>query len=120
MMSGGPNRPSGGPDGGVRVLTTLPGTLEKRGPGFILEFTIKVHGNPDHDKAQSHFVYNSPSTIPILVKLGTESYDGGGSNGAGCEVFGEELTEDVGFYRRINKPALIRIINAFHFRLCSH
>jgi len=70
-MSGGPSRPSGGPGGDVRVLTTLPGTPEKGGPGFILEFTIKVHGNLGHDKAQSHFVYNSPSTIPILVKLGT-------------------------------------------------
>ena len=119
-MSGGPNRPSGGLGGDVRVLTMLPGTLEKGGPGFILEFTVKVHGNPGHDKAQSHFVYNSPSTIPILVKLGTESYDGGESNGASCEVFGEELTKDVGFYQRINKSALIRIINTFLFRLCFH
>jgi len=71
MISGDPNRPSGGPGGDVRVLTTLPGTLEKGGPGFILEFTIKVHGNPGHDKAQSHVVYYSPSTMPILVKLGT-------------------------------------------------
>ena len=29
MISGDPNRPSGGPGGDVRVLTTLPGTLEK-------------------------------------------------------------------------------------------
>ena len=28
----------------------------------------------------------------------TESYDGGESNGASCEVFGGELTKDVGFY----------------------
>jgi len=71
MRSRDPNRPSGGPGGDVRVLTTLSGTQEKGGPGFILEFTIKVHGNPGHDKAQSHFVYYSPSTMPILVKLGT-------------------------------------------------
>jgi len=71
MRSRDPNRHSGGPGGDVRVLTTLSGTLEKGGPGFILEFTIKVHGNLGHDKAQSHFIYNSPSTIPILVKLGT-------------------------------------------------
>ena len=51
MRSRDPNRPSGGPGGDVRVLTTLSGTLEKGGPGFILEFTIKVHGNPGHDKA---------------------------------------------------------------------
>src|SRR5258705_13118864 len=69
MMSGGPNRPSGGPGGDVRVLTTLQGTLEKGGPSFVSEFTIKVHGNPGHDKAQSHFVYISPSTIRISAKL---------------------------------------------------
>ncbi len=72
MISGGPNRPSGGPGGDVRVPTTFPGTLEKGGPGFILEFTTKVCGNLGHDKAQSHFVYNSPSTIWILAKLGTD------------------------------------------------
>ena len=71
MISGDPNRPSGGPGGDVRVLTTFPGTREKGGPGFILEFTIKVHGNLGHDKAQAHFVCFSPSTIPILAKLGT-------------------------------------------------
>jgi len=46
MRSRDPNRPSGGPGGDVRVLTTLSGTQEKGGPGFILEFTIKVHGKP--------------------------------------------------------------------------
>ena len=39
MMSGGPNRPSGGPGGDVQLHTTFPDTLEKGGPGFILEFT---------------------------------------------------------------------------------
>src|SRR5258708_5926351 len=68
MRSGGPNRPSGGPGGDVRVHTTFPGTLEKGGPGFILEFTIIVHGNPGHDKAQSHFVHISPPTIRIPTK----------------------------------------------------
>src|SRR5260221_5000516 len=47
-----------------------------------------------------------------------KSYDEGESNGAGYEVFGGELTEDVGLYRRINQSALIRIINTFYFRLC--
>src|SRR5258708_40254955 len=55
---------------------------------------------------------------PNLVP--TESYDEGKSNSAGCKVFGGELTEDVGFYQRINQSALIRIINAFYFRLCLH
>src|SRR5260370_39789736 len=50
----------------------------------------------------------------------TKSYGEGESNGVSYEVFGGELTEDVGFYRRINKSALIRIINAFYFWLCFH
>ncbi len=72
MISGGPNRPSGGPGGDVRVLTTLPGTLEKGGPSFVSEFTIIVHGNLGHDKAQSHFIYISPPTVWILAKLDTD------------------------------------------------
>ena len=55
---------------------------------------------------------------PNLVP--TESYDEEESNGASFKVFGGELTEDIGFYRRINKSALIRIISAFYFRLCFH
>ena len=71
MISGDPNRPSGGPGGDVRVLTMLPGTLEKGGLSIILEFSDIVQENPGHDKVPSHFVYNSPSTIWNLVKLGT-------------------------------------------------
>src|SRR5258708_12015652 len=55
---------------------------------------------------------------PTLVPA--ESYDEGESNGAGCKVFGGELTKDIGFYQRINQSDLIRIINAFHFWLCLH
>ena len=90
---------SGGPGGDVRLLSTLPGTLEKGGPSIKLEFSTTVQGNLGHDKAQSHFVHFSPSTIPIWPNLvPTESYDEGESNGAGCEVFGGELTEGVRFY----------------------
>lgn len=71
MSSRALNRPSGGPGGDVRVHTTLPGTQNKGGPGFILEWITKVHGNPGHDKAQNLFVYSSPPTMSILVKLGT-------------------------------------------------
>jgi len=67
------------------------------------------------------------SSISPLLQYGfwpnlvpTESYDKGESNGASCKVFGVELTEEVGFYRMINQSDLIRIINAFHFRLCLH
>ncbi len=72
MRAGDLNRPSGGRGGDVQLLTTLPGTLEEGGPGFILEFPIKVHGNLGHDKAQSHFVYCSPTTMPNLTKLGAD------------------------------------------------
>ena len=68
MRPGVPNRPSGGPCGYVRVLSTFPGTLEKGGPSFILEFTTTVQGNPGHDKAPSYSVYNSPSTIRNSAK----------------------------------------------------
>src|SRR5258706_7990607 len=68
MRSGVLNRTSGGPGGDVRVLSTLPGTLEKGGPSFILEFSTGVQSNLGHDKAQSYFIYISPSTIWILVK----------------------------------------------------
>ncbi len=52
----------------MRVLSTLPGTLEKGGPSIILEFSTTVQGNLGHDKAQSYFIYISPSTIQILAK----------------------------------------------------
>ncbi len=55
----------------MRLLLTLPGTLEKGGPSIKLEFSTTVQGNLGHDKAQYHFVYFSPSTIRILAKLGT-------------------------------------------------
>src|SRR5258708_24272769 len=114
-------RPSGGPGGNVWALATLPGTQEKGGLSIILEFSGIVQENLGHDKAPSHFIYNSPSTIWNLVNLiPTKSYDEGEFNGAGYEVFGGELTEEVGFYQRINQSALIRIINAFYFQLCLH
>src|SRR5258705_4484802 len=121
MISGGPNRPSGGPGGDVRVLTTLPGTLEKGGRVLYwnsllkyMETQVMIRPSPISSVSPlSQYRFQS-NLVP------TESYDEGESNVAGCEVFGEELTEDVGFYRRINKSALIRIINAFHFRLCFH
>jgi|SRR5258708_16053999 len=71
-----------------------------------------------------------PHLIPSITPLpqygirpnliSAESCDQGESNCAGCKEFGGELTEDVGFYQRINHSALIRIINAFYFRPCLH
>src|SRR6266436_6307438 len=68
IRSGALNRPSGGPGGDVRIPSTLPGTLEKGGPSFILEFSTGVQSNLGHDKAKSYFVYISPSMIWISAK----------------------------------------------------
>src|SRR5258706_1389600 len=68
MRSGVLNRPSGGLGSNLQVLSMLPGTLEKGGPSFILEFSTGVQSNPGHDKAQSYFVNIPPSTIWISAK----------------------------------------------------
>src|SRR5258707_8402313 len=45
--------------------------------------------------------------------ISTESYVQGEPNGAGYKKFGQELAEDVGYYRGINYSGLIRDISAF-------
>src|SRR5258708_28143275 len=121
MRSGDPNRPSGGPGGDMRLLSTLLGTLEKGGPVLHSNSVLQYKGTQ---------VMIRPSLIlsisplpqyrfwPNLVP--TESYVEGKSNCAGCKVFGVELTKDVGFYQRTNQSTLIRIINTFYFWLCFH
>src|SRR6266436_4303473 len=49
----------------------------------------------------------------------TERSFRGESNAVGCKKFGEELTEDVGYYREMNRLAQIRDISAFLFRLVA-
>ena len=63
------NKPSGGPDGDVMVHSTFPGTLEKGGPSFILEFSTGAQNNPGHDKAQPYFVYISSPIIRSSAKF---------------------------------------------------
>src|SRR5258708_6906986 len=106
MRSRDRNILTGGPGGDVRLHTTLPGTLEKGGPGFILEFTNKVHGNLGHDKVQSRFIYSSPSTITILVNLvSTENYDREESNGQVARSLVENSSRTSGFTEGlINQP----------------
>src|SRR5260221_13464922 len=121
MISGDPNRPSGGRAATCGYLRRCQ-ALWKKGDRVLYWNSLL--------KYMETRVMIRPSLISSIILLPqcrfwsnlvpTESYDGGESNGAGCEVFEEELTEDVGFYRRINKSALIRIINAFHFWLCFH
>src|SRR6266436_664935 len=40
----------------------------------------------------------------------------GKANDVGCKTFGEELAEDVGYYRETSRLAQIRDISAFLFR----
>ena len=68
MRSGDLNRLFGALGGDVRSLVTLLRTLEYGGPKFILEFSTMVQGNPGHDKALTHFVYNSSSIMGFSVK----------------------------------------------------
>src|SRR5258705_8397413 len=49
----------------------------------------------------------------------TERSFRGESNAVGCKKFGEELAEDVGYYREMNRLAQIRNVSAFLFRLVA-
>ena len=49
----------------------------------------------------------------------TERSFRGESNAVGCKKFGEELAENVGYYREINRLAQIRDISAFLFRTAA-
>ena len=69
MGSGPLNKPPGGLGSDVQIILTFPGTLKKGGTTIILEFSTGVQRNPGHDKAQSYFVYISPSTLWILAKF---------------------------------------------------
>src|SRR5260221_14702801 len=41
------------------------------------------------------------------------------SNAVGCKTFGEELAEDVGYYREMSRLVQIRDISAFLFRMAA-
>src|SRR5260221_13937398 len=49
----------------------------------------------------------------------TERYVQGESISVCCKKIGEELAEDVGYYREINRLVQIRNISAFLFRLVA-
>src|SRR5258707_368742 len=57
------------------------------------------------------------STGPYYTSL-KRSFQGE-HNAVGCKKFGEELPEDVGNYREMNRLAQIRNISAFLFRLAA-
>src|SRR5260221_9886783 len=63
------------------------------------------------------------SPIALLLPYGfrtnlvaTERSIRGESNAVGCKTFGEELAEDVGYYREMSRLVQIRDISAFLFR----
>src|SRR5258707_10474587 len=67
------------------------------------------------------------SLISLLLPYGfrtnlvpTERSIRGESNAVGCRTFGEELAEDVGYYREMSRLAQIRDISAFLFRMAAH
>src|SRR5258707_236137 len=54
-----------------------------------------------------------------LYHMSLERSFRGESNAVGCKKFGEELAENVGYYREINRLAQIRDISAFLFRTAA-
>src|SRR5258708_12344489 len=66
------------------------------------------------------------SLISLLLPYGfrinlvpTERSIRGESNAVGCKTFGEELAEDVGYYREMSRLVQIRDISAFLFRMAT-
>jgi len=66
------------------------------------------------------------SLISLLLPYGfrtnlvpTERSIQGESNAVGCKTFGEELAEDVGYYREMSRLVQIRDISAFLFRMAA-
>src|SRR5258707_4923335 len=66
------------------------------------------------------------SLISLLLPYGfrtdlvpTERSIRGESNAVGCKMFGEELAEDVGYYREMSRLVQIRDISAFLFRMAA-
>src|SRR5258707_12950557 len=66
------------------------------------------------------------SLISLLLPYGfrtnfvpTERSSRGESNAVGCKTFGEELAEDVGYYREMTRLVQIRDISAFLFRMAA-
>src|SRR5258708_37721750 len=66
------------------------------------------------------------SLISLLLPYGlrtnlvsTERSIRGESNAVGCRTFGEELAEDIGYYREMSRLVQIRDISAFLFRMAA-
>src|SRR5260221_402931 len=78
-------------------------------------------GGQEPELAMFLFTYSyteSPRSIEPYHTSLERSFQGD-YNAVGCKKFGEELTEDVGYYREMNRLAQIRDISAFLFRTAA-
>src|SRR5260221_8278177 len=111
MKSGPLARPSGSLCGDKQLLWRSQKILERGERRFLLESISEVQRKLGHHKAGSCFPHISSSVLWILVKLGTYGkLFRGASNATGYERFGEELAEDVGYYRKLTRQSRSRIL----------
>src|SRR5260221_8919230 len=104
-------KPSGSLCGDEQLLWMSLKILEQGERRFLLESNSEVQKKPGHHEAGSCFPHISSSVLWILVKLGTYGkLFQGASNVTNYERFGEELAEDVGYYRKLTQRSRSRIL----------
>src|SRR5260221_8661817 len=111
MKSGPLTKPSGSLYDDEKLLWRPQKILERGERRFLLKSNSEVQKKPGHYKAGPCFPHISSSVLWILVKLGTYGkLFQGASNATGYERFGEELAEDVGYYRKLTRQSRLRIL----------
>src|SRR5258707_9846561 len=111
MESGPLTGPSGSLCDDEQLLWRPQKILERGERRFLLNSNLEVQEKPGHYKAGPCFPHISSSVLWILVKFGTyESSFQGASNATVYERFGEELAEDVGYYRKLTRRSRLRIL----------
>src|SRR5258708_16189061 len=111
MKSGTLTKPSGSLYDDEQLFWMSLGILGRGERVFLLKSITEAQRKLGHYKAGSCFHHNSSSVLWILVKFGTyESYFQGASNATGYKRFGEELAEDVGYYRKLTRRSRSRIL----------
>src|SRR5258708_6037855 len=111
MESGPLTGPSGSLCDDEQLLWRPQKILERGERRFLLK------SNSEVQKKLGHYKAGSCSLISPLPSYGfwsnlepTESYFQGASNATGYERFGEELAEDVGYYRKLTRRSRLRIL----------
>src|SRR5260221_157032 len=104
MKSGPLTKPSGSFCDDERLLWMSTNILEQGEQRILLELNTEVQRKPGHYKAGSCFPHISSSILWIPVKLDIyrKTFQGA-SNATCCEGFGEELAEDVRYYRKLTR-----------------